>query len=92
MSSLLPDRREVNVRQQFESALAEAQTALRRALGTRISNLLAKDLEALLGRERYERRGHVPLDVEGGECQRCHSHESRRFSRHGGRKRRVTTL
>lgn len=91
MSSLLPDRRIVNVRQQFESALAEALTALRTALGGRMSNLLAKDLDDLLGRERYERRGHVRPDVEGGECHRCHSRESRRFSRHGGRKRPVVT-
>jgi hypothetical protein len=91
MSSLLPDRRQVNVRQQFEFALAEAHAALVSALGARMSRLLAKDLDELLGRERYERRGHVPLDVEGGECHRCHSRESRRFSRHGGRLRTATT-
>jgi hypothetical protein len=87
MPSLLPDRRQVNVAKQFQAALAEAHTALLTALGARMSHLLAKDLDELLGRERYERRGHVCRDVEGGECQRCHSRESRRFSRHGGRRR-----
>jgi hypothetical protein len=91
MSSLLPDQRQVNVRQQFESALGEAHTALLRALGARMSNLLAKDLDELLGREPYQRRRHVSYDVEGGECQRCHSPESRRYSRHGGRWRTATT-
>src|SRR5512141_192396 len=91
MSSLLPDRRQVNVRQQFEAALSEALAVLLAALGSRMSHLLAKDLDELLGRERYERRGHVRLDVEGGECQRCHSRASRRFSRHGGRQRTATT-
>lgn len=91
MSSLLPDRRIVNVHQQFESALSAALTALRAALGTRMSHLLAKDLDELLGRERYVRRGHVRYDVEGGECHRCHSRESRRFSRHGSRLRTATT-
>ncbi len=91
LSSLLPDRRLVNVRQPFESALAEALAALVTVLGARISNLLAKDLDELLGRERYERRGHVRPDVEGGECHCCHSCESRRFSRHGSRQRTATT-
>src|SRR5512135_3048532 len=91
MSSLLPDQRQVNVRQQFEAVLAEAHTALLTALGARMSRLLAKDLDELLGRELYERRKRVRYDVEGGECQRCHSRESRRFSRHGGRKRTATT-
>src|SRR5512141_3107415 len=79
MPSLLPDRRQVNVRQQFESALAEAHTALLTALGARLSHVLAQDLDALLGREPYERRRHVRTDVEGGECHRCHSRESRRM-------------
>lgn len=91
MSSLLPDHRQVNVRQQFEAALAEAHTALVTGLAARMSHLLAKDLDELLGRERYERRRHVRSDVEGGACQRCHSCESRRFSRHGGRWRTVVT-
>ncbi len=91
MSSLLPDRRQVNVRQQFETVLVEAHVALVTAIGRRMSHMLARDTDVLLGRERYERRGHVPLDVEGGECQRCHSRESRRFSRHGSRRRTVPT-
>ncbi len=91
MSSLLPDQRQVNVREQFETALAEAHTAVVTALGARMSHLLVKDVAEVLGREPYERRGHVRYDVEGGECQRCHSRESRRFSRHGGRIRTVMT-
>ena len=90
MPSLQPEERHVNVRSLFESALEEAHSALLGALGTRMSHLLNKGVDQLLGREPYERRGHVPSDLKGGECQRCHSHTSQRFSRNGGRKRTAT--
>jgi hypothetical protein len=86
----MPDHRQVNVRELFESVLAEAQQVLLATLGARMTNLLNKAVDELLGRERYERRGHVPDDVEGGECLYCHSHQSDHFTRHGGRKRTVT--
>src|SRR5512135_1940112 len=90
MASVMPDHRQVNVRQLFESALAEAHQALLTALSARMTNLLNQAVDQLLGRERYERRGHVPDDVQGGECCMCHTRQSDHFTRHGGRKRTVT--
>ncbi len=90
MSSVMPDRRQVNVRELFESALAEAHQVLLSVLGARMTNLLNQAVDELLGRERYERRGHVPDDIEGGECVYCHTRQSEHFTRHGGRKRTVT--
>jgi hypothetical protein len=91
MSSVLPDRRQVNVRALFEATLAEAQAALLSALNTRMNQLLAEAVAVLLGRERYARRGQVPAAVQGGECPHCHRRQSQHFSRHGGRWRTVTT-
>jgi hypothetical protein len=91
MSSVLPDRRQVNVQALFETTLAEAHAALLTALNTRMNQLLAEAVAVLLGRERYARRGHVPKTVQGGECPHCHRRQSNSFSRHGGRWRTVTT-
>lgn len=91
MSSVLPDRRQVNVRTLFETTLAEAHLALLTALNTRMNQLLSDAVTVLLGRERYERRGHVAHTVQGGECPHCHRRQSHHFSRHGGRWRTVTT-
>lgn len=90
MASVMPDRRQVNVRQLFESALAEAHQALLQALAARMTNLLKQAVDHVLGRERYERRGHVSDEVEGGECPYCHTRQSDHFTRHGGRQRTVT--
>jgi hypothetical protein len=90
MASVMPDRRQVNVRSLFESALAEAHQVLLARLGARMTNLLNKAVDELLGRERYERRGHAPDDIEGGECLACHTRQSDHFTRHGGRQRTVT--
>ena len=50
-------------------------------------------LTTLLGRESHERRAHVRRWVEqNGECAKCHSHESRRFSRNGSRPRTLHYL
>jgi hypothetical protein len=90
MSSVLRDRRQVNVRTLFETALDEARVALRTALNARMNQLLLEAVTVLLGRNRYERRGHVPNGVQGGVCPHCHRCQSNRFSRHGGRWRTVT--
>ncbi len=87
MASVMPDRRHVNVRNLFESAVAEAHQVLLASLGARMTNLLNKAVDDLLGREHYEPRGHVPDDVEGGECLYCHTRQSDHFTRHGGRRR-----
>lgn len=91
MSSVLPDRRQVNVRTLFETTRAEAHAALLKAVNSRMNQLLAEAVAVLLGRERYERRGHVPKTVQGGACPHCHRRQSNSFSRHGGRWRTVTT-
>ena len=91
MSSVPRDRRQVNVQAMFETALAEAHVALLSALNKRMNQLLAEALTVLLGRERYERRGHVPKTVQGGACPHCRRRQSNGFSRHGGRWRTVTT-
>jgi hypothetical protein len=91
VSSVLPDRRQLNVRALFETALAEARAALLTALNTRMNQLLSDAVTDLLGRVRYERRGHVPPRVQGGECPHCHRRQSHHFSRPGGRWRTVTT-
>lgn len=75
----------------FETTLAEAHAALLNALNMRMNELLAEAVAVLLGRERYERRGHVPKTVQGGECPHCHRRQSHHFGRHGGRWRTVTT-
>jgi hypothetical protein len=90
MTSVMPDRRQVNVADLFASALAEAHQVLLGVLGARMTNLLNKAVDELLGRERYERRGRVADDIEGGECLYCHTRQSEHFTRHGGRKRSVT--
>jgi Transposase, Mutator family len=92
MSSVLRDRRQVNVRTLFETTLAEAHAGLLRALNERMNQLLAEAVAVVLGRERYARRGHVPNAVQGGECAHCHRRQSRHFFRHGGRWRTVTTF
>lgn len=90
MSSVMPDRRQVNVRNLFESALEEAHAVLMAALGARMTHLLNKAVDELLGREPYERRGYVSDDIEGGQCYRCQTRESKCFTRHGGRDRTAT--
>jgi len=91
MSSVLPERRQVNVRTLFETALAEGHAALLQALSVRMNQLLLAAVATLLGRSRYERRGHGANSVQGGVCPHCHRRQSNRFSRHGGRWRTVTS-
>ena len=67
--------------------MRESHEWLLRLIGMRMTILLAKAVDQLLARERYERRGHVSPDIEGGECCRCHSRQSQRFSRNAGRPR-----
>ena len=90
MSSVLPDRRHVNVRALFESALEAAHAALLAALSARMNELLGQAVDHLLGRPRYVRRGHVADAIQGGRCPHCQRRQSNRFSRHGGRRRTVT--
>jgi hypothetical protein len=91
MSSLTPEKRHVNAGDLFASVLQESHEWLLRLIGLRMTLLLAKAVDELLARGRYERRGHVASDIEGGECCRCHSRRSQDFSRNAGRKRQPLT-
>jgi hypothetical protein len=87
MSSLTRDKRHVNAGQLFAEVLQESHEWLLGLIGLRMTLLLSKAVDELLARERYERRGRVSPDIEGGECCRCHSRQSCQFSRNAGRKR-----
>jgi transposase-like protein len=91
MSSLTRDKRHVNAGDLFASVLQESHQWLLRLIGLRMTLLLNRAVDELLARERYQRRGHVTPHIEGGACQRCHSRQSRNFSRNAGRKRRPLT-
>jgi transposase-like protein len=67
--------------------------ALEQAITQRILAWLEAAVTVLLGREPYERRQSVRYWVEqNGRCVRCHSQESRRFSRNGSRLRTLSLL
>jgi hypothetical protein len=87
MSSLMREERHVNAGELFVSVLQESHEWLLRLIGLRMTLLLAQAVDELLARGRYERRGYVAADIEGGECCRCHSRRSRDFSRNAGRQR-----
>lgn len=90
MRSLLPERRTVNsinLAEMFESAVAAVLLTMSRQLNLQ----LTQSLDHRLGRLAYQRRAHVPLDIESGGCARCRSRHSRRFSRNGVRPRTLLT-
>src|SRR5512140_2471781 len=87
MSSLTRGKRHVNAGKLFADVLQESHEWLLRLIGLRMTLLLSKAVDELLARERYERRGRVSADIEGGECCRCHSRQSCKFSRNAGRQR-----
>lgn len=91
MGSLMPEVRHVNADSLFAQIVEEGQTWLRHWIGQRMSRLLDKAVDELLGRERYERRAQVGYHIEGGECCRCHTRQSCQFSRNAGRLRRPLT-
>src|SRR5512136_1471670 len=87
MSSLTCEKRHVNAGKLFADVLQESHEWLLRLIGLRMTLLLNKAVAELLARDPYERRGHVAHDIEGGECWRCHSRQSYKFSRNAGRQR-----
>jgi hypothetical protein len=80
MSSVLPDRRQVNVRTLFETALQAAHAALLVALSARMNELLGQAVDHLLGRSRYVRRGEVADAIQGGRCPHCQRRQSNLFT------------
>jgi hypothetical protein len=87
MSSLTREKRHVNAGELFADVLQESHAWLLSLIGLRMTLLLNKAVDELLARGHYERRGHVSPDIEGGECCRCHSRQSGKFSRNAGRQR-----
>ena len=88
MGSINGERRGVNVKAIFAEAMAEAQKETVRQLERRVEQKLTESIAAMLERAPYERREKVGSWVEiAGQCQRCKSRQSQRFSRNGGRER-----
>lgn len=78
----------VNARSLLETMLEEADASLREGIGRRASRILASIVSHILGRSYHQRRHGVPLHVRReGQCCRCQSKASHRFSRNGFRKR-----
>jgi hypothetical protein len=93
MGSIASERRGVNAKALFATALADAQAAVTERLAVAVAQGWERQLAGVLGREAYTRREQVAPWVEvRGRCQRCQSRQSRRFSRNGRRARQVLTL
>jgi hypothetical protein len=86
MASLLPECRSVNGRALFLQEVNATQVFLEQLMSERWTLRLNQAVDQLLGRSRYERRAHVPCDLEQvGASQRYASHCSNHFSRNGSR-------
>ena len=93
MASVLPERQSVNGRAALNQMFEEAYRSIEQVIAQRFMLWLETALTTLLGREPHERRADVRHWVEqDGECAKCHSHESRRFSRNGSRSRTLHYL
>lgn len=93
MASVLPERRSVNGRATLNQIFDEAYRGIEHVMAQRLMLWLETTLTTLLGREPHERRAHVrPWVEQNGECAKCHSHESGRFSRNGSRPRTLHYL
>lgn len=93
MASVIPERRSVNGRAVLDQMFEDAYRSIEQVIAQRLMLWLEAALTTLLSREPHERRMHVRHWVEQhGECAKCHSHESRRFSRNGSRSRTVHYL
>ena len=93
MRSLPRERRSVNVNAIVAESIAEVQKVIQQRLAFEIEQGLDRALAYMLGREHYERRGHVPKSIEmEGECAKCGTHQSQLFSRNGGRPKGVLTM
>ncbi len=78
----------VNARTVFEAAVDDAVQTLCQTMGARLTALLVAIVSHMVGRPHYVRRIFVPNRLHReGKCPRCHSTQSRRFSRNGFRER-----
>lgn len=80
----------VKARSLLEDLLDEADRSLRTGIGLRISSVLAATVSHIVGRLQHQRRDEVSRQTHReGQCCRCQSRASHRFSRNGFRKRRL---
>ena len=92
MIHLAVERRGVDGREILAQAIEEGLATLREKLAQRINLSLIEAVTYMLGRRHHVRRGRVPSWLQlAGECQRCHTRQSRRFSRNGYRERGLIT-
>ena len=92
MRSVLPEQRRVNGHDLIGGAIVDAQRHLLAQIGQAIGQRLQAAGEHVLGRGRYERRGHVSYRVEQTRaCPKCRGVQSQRFSRNGSRPRQLLT-
>ena len=88
MGSVFGERNKVDVKAIFDEAMVEAQKNIVKQLEIKVAKNFGESIREMLEREPYERREKVGSWVEiAGECQRCKSRQSQRFSRNGGRGR-----
>ncbi len=92
MKSVTSERRAVNGAGALERIISEQVEVFKQAITQRVSDFLEEAVDYLLGRGPHERRAGVPSTVEQvGQCARCGSHQSQRFSRNGHRRRQLLT-
>jgi hypothetical protein len=78
----------VNARTVFDAAVDDALRSLRHSIGARLTDLLVAVAGHVVGRPRYVRRRYVSERLRReGQCCKCSSGQSRRFSRNGFRDR-----
>lgn len=83
----------VNARSLLGTVLDEAEASLRAVIGLRVSKILSATVSHILGRLHHQRRGEVPRETHReGQCCRCQSRASYRFSRNGFRERQLSSL
>lgn len=82
----------VNARLLLEAALLEAEETLQRSMELRFMELFLAVVCHVLGRPYHRRRKRVPKRLRReGQCCRCGSKASHRFSRNGFRERQLLT-
>lgn len=82
----------VNAQAEFESTMLEAETVLRQTVALRLTDLLVAIACHVLGRPYHRRRVKVSRRLRReGQCSRCGTRKSHRFTRNGFRRRQLLT-
>ncbi len=88
MTKILESCAPVKAYQQFEESVKKAQDDLCEVISRHLNEMLVKIVNYVVGRGHYERREQVPPHLRReGQCCRCGSTHSQRFSRNGYRPR-----